>query len=374
MNRKSLVVTGTLTALIITILLTATLATPALAATNQLTASRIPQQDEMRRGRIFTDYLDMKFADFDNGTLKNFTNWTITPRNLGFAFNIRPAHIIEFKDTNNNKVLDSDDEVLRNISLSKVNWTLSNVDETNDKLLVSFVGSYYENNELILQLTVYIYIYFNDTSVANPENATAGYSAVVPGLRAVKVDIVIDKYDWVDDSGASKLALVMILKCQQVETEYEYRYRLANGTTFSDKDNMMAGYVPPVSGDEDESEVGLVMARNEHEVRARFRWFNYALCSNMEQQVINVTSYFNVAGDGIELQLCVDHFRNSTVSFDPYFEVLSTGERLPFEMALILLGYYYAVRSGQMVGMALTGAAVVLVAGVAVAVYFVRRR
>jgi len=376
MSGRILTTTSMLTILIIATLLAATLATPTLAATNQLTASKIPTPGEIMQGKMVTDYLSMKFADFEGGTPINFTKWTITPRNLGFAFNIHPAHIIEFNDTNNNEVLDSNDQVLRDISLSRdVNWTFGSVSVTNDNASVSFVGTYNDNeSKLILQLTVYIYVYFKDTPVANPENATGpGYSAVVPGLRAVKVDIVINHYEWVDGSGASKLALVMVLKCQQFEAEYEYRYRLANGTTFSDNDRM-SGFVPPVSGDEDESEVGLVMARNEHEVRARFRWFNYALCSDTEQRVINVTSYFNVTEDGIELQLCVDHFGNSTVSFDPYFEVLSTEEGLPSEMILILLGYYYAVQSGQVVGTALAGAAVVLVAGVAVAVYFVRRR
>lgn len=363
-NGKSLAATGTLAALILAVLLTATLAAPTLAATNQLTVSKMPTVEDMLRGRIGTNYLDMKFADLEGSTLRNFTYWTITPRNLGFTFNIHAAHIIEFNDANGNNILDDSDSVLRDIRLSDANWTLSGVRVTNEEAQVSFTGKYNEGGQLILELTVYIHVYFKDTNVTGP-----GYSAVVPGLRAVKVDIVIDKYAWVDGSGSSRLALVMVLKCQRVEAEYEYRYRLANGTTFGESDRT-SGQVPPVS--EDESEIGLVMARNEHEVRARFRWFNYALCSDTGQQVVNVISYFNVTEDGVELQLCVDHFGNSTVSFDPYFEVLSTSEGFPVE-AVLLLSYYYVGQSGQVVGMVLVGAAVLLVAGVAVAVYFRRR-
>ncbi|MEM4675104.1 MAG: hypothetical protein QXM12_02310, partial [Nitrososphaerota archaeon] len=102
------------------------------------------------------------------------------------------------------------------------------------------------------------------------------------------------------------------------------------------------------------------------------RWFNYALRLDTQEEVIGVTSYFNVTGDGIELQLCVDHFGNSSVSFDPYFEVLSVEKGLPATgTILLLLQYQYAVRSGQVV--ALAGATVLLVAGVAAALYLRKR-
>ncbi|MBS7288283.1 MAG: hypothetical protein KIH01_05950 [Candidatus Freyarchaeota archaeon] len=371
-KRKSLAATGTLATLILTILLTATLATPTLATptlatTNQPTTSQTPWNEMLQRGRIGTDYFDMKFADLLNnmpGSFTNVTYWTITPRNLGFKFNMHPAYIIEFNDINGNGILDDGDVVLRNISLSNMIWRLAAIGVENDKVWISFNGI-----SSSLNLTVYIRVYFNDALIASPESATGpGYSTVVPGLRAVKVDIVVNNYNWVDGGGTSKLALVVILKCQQ-EAEYEYRYRLANGITFSNSDEA-SGFVPSIS--EDESEIGLVMAGNEHEVRARFRWFNYALCSDTEQRVVSVTSYFNVTEGGVELQLCVDHFGDSEVSFDPYFAVLSAGgEGLPAEAGLLLL--YYVAGQSQVAGMMLVGAAVLLIAGVATAVYLRRR-
>ena len=355
-SQKSLTATGTIAALFLAILLAAILTTPASATTtSQLTASRIPTMEEIQQGRMDTGYLDLKFAD----GLNFLTNWTITPKNLKMIFNLHIAHIIEFIDNNTNGIFDSGDEIQRDIKLSDLTWRLSKLVTAKDNVTVTFTGS---NNYLVL--SVCIYVYFKDTNITGP-----GYSGLVPGFRAVKVDIVINNYQWMNSN--SKLALVIVLKCQQVEAEYEYRYRLTNGTTFGNNDRT-SGFVPSFDGDE--SEIGLVMAGNEHEVKARWRWFNYALNSSDSQQTtIPVVSYFNVTDEGVELQLCVEHFGNNEVSFDPYFEVLSVEEGLPVEMLPLLQYYVVGQASNQVFFVALAGAAALLIVGVTVAVYLKRR-
>gem|GEM_PF-5368052 len=356
MSGKSLTTTGAIAALFLAILLAATLTTPASATTtSQLTASRIPTLEEINQGRINTGYLDLKFAYGLNFS----TNWTITPKNLRMIFNLHIAHIIEFIDNNANGIFDSGDELQRDIKLSDLTWRLSKLIVAEDNVTITFTGLH-----IYLNLSVYICVYFKDTNITGP-----GYSSVVPGFRAAKVDIVINNYQWANSN--SKLALVIVLKCQQVEAEYEYRYRLANGTTFGNNDRT-SGSVPQF--DEDESEIGLVMARNEHEVEARWRWFNYALNSSDSQQTaIPVISYFNVTDEGVELQLCVEHFGNNEVSFDPYFEVLSVEKGLPVEMLPLLQYYVVGQASNQVFFVALAGFAVLLTVSIAVAVYLKRR-
>ncbi|MEM1658387.1 MAG: hypothetical protein QXX87_04295 [Candidatus Jordarchaeales archaeon] len=122
---KSLTAISILTALILATLLTATLATPILATTNQPTTGKTLILDELKKildeiqqGKMVTDYLSMKFAEWCNGTLRVLPKWTITPRNLGFEFNINLAHIVEFKDIDNDKKLSDNDTILRDIELT----------------------------------------------------------------------------------------------------------------------------------------------------------------------------------------------------------------------------------------------------------------
>ena len=375
-GKKLAVATTATAAIALVALLMATLAAPAAATTtlgvkgqNQASAKfKIPSMEDIYKGRIISDYFEMKFADLEGNVLKNLVNWTVTPRNLGVAVNIHTAHIIEFVDSNGNGIPDPESSEIKNdIKLSEITWRLDGIENnTGDEIWIKLVG-----NSPAIQLELYIHIYFKDTNVTGPGGA---FSAVVPGLKAVKIDLVVKHYDWVDNSGNSKLALVILLKCEPVEAQYEYRFRLANGSTFSDMDNV-SGLVPKVS--EDESEIGLVTADNAQEIKATFRWFNYAVKSNASgESVINVTSGFNVTDGWVALYLCVDYFGSNEVSFDPYFAVLSTGGEVPPE-AVLAFQYYYIVTLASSQGannlMLIGAAGVVVIAGVAI-MFYIRRR
>ncbi|MHA1608052.1 MAG: hypothetical protein ACTSWP_11065 [Candidatus Freyarchaeota archaeon] len=343
-------------------------ATPSVTSQNQASAKfRVPSMDEISKGRIISDYFDMKFADLDGGTLRNIINWTITPRNFGVNIYIRAAHIIEFNDTDENGVISFGDDILRDIGLVKdMTWNviISDINITPDEVSVPLIGQSKEDDVLTMRLI--IHFYKKDVNITGPN-----FSATVPALKSVKIDIIIEHYSWVDTSGNSKLALVLLLKCERTTAQEQYMFRLADGTMLSESDEA-SGIVPPYS--QSESEIGFAVP-HENQLRFTFRWFNYAVRSNGTEQSVEVKSGFNITKGWLILYLCVDYFGDDSLTFDPYFAVLTTPSVIP-EETLWLFQYYVisaVSQQGNNVILVIGAAGVTLIAGIILTVYLRRK-
>ncbi|MEM2143903.1 MAG: hypothetical protein QW279_00960 [Candidatus Jordarchaeaceae archaeon] len=324
--------------------------------------------------------------DENHGQLfSNKITLELLPANFGFSpsgifsfrqdnqktveFGVYYSRIIEFNDTNGNKMFDVG-ESIRNVSLDNFIWTHQKLNLSSGEVILPLIGI-----KPPISIVFWLHLYLATKNVTL-SNEYSYLNFTVLGELSVKAFIMINGFDWTPNNGSlptdsRMLALEMVLRSEVMPWNQKHLFQLSNGSRFNSTHSMNeTRSIPPISGYE--SMISLVTPNNV--THGELRWFNKAITNG---ELKNLSASFITNGTSFNLYLSVPYYGSDTLFLDPSFSMQNapSGGWQESLVLLVLLFFILLYPYTPSTGLLTLSFLMVSVATlIIVAVYYLRRK
>lgn len=283
-------------------------------------------------------------------------------------FGVHYSQIIEFNDTNGNKMFDVG-ESIRNVSLDNFIWTHQKLNSSSGEVVLPLIGI---KSHIIIFFWLHLYLATKNVTLGE-EYSYLNFTVL--GELSVKAFVMINGFDWTPDNGSlptdsRMLALEMVLRSEVMPWNQKHLFQLSNGSRFNSTHSMSDTIsIPSIPGTY-ESMISLVTPDNV--THGELRWFNKAITNG---ELKNLSASFITNGTSFNLYLSVPYYGNDTLFLDPSFSMQnapSGGWQESLALLLFISLYPYTSSAGLL--LPLSCFMVSVAALITIVVYYLRRK